>query len=54
MKLRYLTALALAAMIGCTQSSAPPEVTDTSDVTAGMTLPDASATMIRFACPGMT
>lgn len=53
MKSRYLTALVLAASIGCTQGT-PPEVADPADLNASVSLPDPSATLIRFACPGMT
>ncbi len=60
---KYLPMLLLAAAIGCTQGSAPPDAvpegtTDTTTESAStevaMELPDASATTIEFYCPGMT
>lgn len=58
MKFRHLTVLMLAAAIGCTQGSAPPEVVDSgihgAELTAGMDLPDPSSSLIKFVCPGMT
>jgi len=51
----------LAAAIGCTQGEVPesaPEGTvqanGSPDIAASMSLPDPSATVVQFYCPGMT
>jgi len=55
MKSRHLPILLLTAAIGCTQGGAPPaEVDVVVQGTPGAGLPAATATMIRFTCPGMT
>jgi hypothetical protein len=60
--LKYLPLLLLAAVIGCTQGSAPDAVpesttgitTEPASTEVAMELPDASATTVQFYCPGMT
>ena len=55
MKSRHLPILLLTAAIGCIQGGAPPVEVDVSSLgTPGIDLPAATATLIRFSCPGMT
>lgn len=56
MKSRHFSVLLLTAAIGCTQGGAPQEQVEVTvqGTSPGISLPAATATLIRFACPDMT
>ena len=64
---KYVPALLLAAAIGCTETGGPAPSAESSAVSpegasvvaqteesTELTLPDATATTVKFTCPGMT
>ena len=63
---KYVPFLLLAAAIGCSETGGPAPTTEsvsiesattevaTTTESSGMTLPDATATTVKFTCPGMT